>query len=428
MIKREIAPNYSQISKIEFLKPEKQVLQNGVPVYSFFSQSDKVIRMDLLFDAGTWYQPSVLVATFTNALLREGTETMSSAEIAEKLDFYGAYLSCHTEKDRAVVTIYCLHKHYEEVIHLVADIVMTPKFPQSELDLLAAKRKEQFRIDSEKVKVLAQRQFQTALFDAAHPYGQLARLEDFDHVSLSSIKDFHATSYCGANCTVLISGYADDGVMALVDSLFGSQSWTGTKVNINSIELNSLAKGNFHMVDKEGAVQSAIRVGRLMFNKTHTDWIDVRFLNTVLGGYFGSRLMANVREDKGYTYGIHSALMSMKHAGFFAISTEVGAQYVEPTLSEIKKELATLQTQPITEDELGRVKNYFMGDLLRSFDGPFASADSFRSIIDFDLGNDFFDKMTARINSITPERLMELAKQYLDYENMQVVVAGKIGS
>jgi predicted Zn-dependent peptidase len=424
MINRQIVPRFNKIRKIDFLKPEKFQLSNGLPAFAFFADNNKVVRVDFVFNAGIWYQPNVLVAGFTNALLREGSRNMTSVEIAEKLDFYGAHLSLYTERDKATVTLYCLQKHYKEIVGMLADMIKYPTFPEHELKILANKRKEKFSIDSEKVKVLAHRKFQEVLFSAQHPYGRLANLENFDQVQREQLSSFHEKAYTAANCKLILSGNINDEIRQLTDDNFGGTDWIGTPLlKENNIALKQL-NGNYFHVQRKDSLQSAIRVGKILFNKTHPDFIEMRLLNTLLGGYFGSRLMANIREEKGYTYGIQSSMISLQNAGFFAITTEVGSQFVEPTLTEIFKELDTLRNVPADQDELERVKSYFMGDTIRHFDGPFATADSFRSVIDHELDYDYYEQVIEKIQAATPERLQALAHTYLDFESMKVVVAG----
>lgn len=424
MINRKIAPSFNKIEKIDFLKPEQLELSNGLPVFTFFAENNKVVRIDLVFDAGTWFQPNVLVANFTNTLLREGSRNMLSAEIAQKLDLYGAYLSLRTEKDKAVVTLYSLHKHFNKLVKVLAEIIKFPVFPEHELRIHANKRREQFRIDSEKVKVLAHRKFQEVLFSGTHPYGQLALLEDFDQVRNKQIYDFHQKAYNAGNCKLYISGFVDTEILALTEEYFGQSDWQGEALHRNITNVPASLPDMRYWVRRKDSVQAAIRVGKLLFNQTHPDFIDMRMLNTLLGGYFGSRLMANLREEKGYTYGIHSSVVSQLHAGFFAISTEVGAEFVEPTLCEISNEIKTLQTIPVGQEELERVKSYFAGNMLKSFDGPFATADSFRSVTDYGLDEGYFERVIERVQAVTPKRLLDLAQKYLHFDSMKVVVAG----
>ncbi|MEA3444536.1 MAG: insulinase family protein, partial [Bacteroidota bacterium] len=143
MLERKTQPVFRNINKINYQKPDTFTLSNGVPVFAFFAESDKIIGLEIIFNAGVWFQPKVLLASTTNAMLREGTQLYTSGDISEKLDFFGAHLSAHVEKDKAVVGLYCPHKHFSSVLKILTDIVMHPIFPQNELDILIKKRKEQ---------------------------------------------------------------------------------------------------------------------------------------------------------------------------------------------------------------------------------------------------------------------------------------------
>jgi predicted Zn-dependent peptidase len=184
-------------------------------------------------------------------------------------------------------------------------------------------------------------------------------------------------------------------------------------------------KQRTHFIEKPDAIQSAVRVGRLLFNKKDPDYFKFQVLNTVLGGYFGSRLMANIREDKGYTYGIGSGLASLVNGGYFFISTEVGVDVTNNTLSEIYKEIKLLREQPVNNEELETVRNYVLGQFLRSVDGPYSLADKFKAIWEFGLGYDYFENYFKAVKTITPKEIQELANKYLQEEDLIELVVGK---
>ncbi len=423
---RKKQPEFKKFETINFVKTIKSNLQNGIEVYSIKAGSEEVIKLDLIFNAGVWYQNAPLVASFTNTLLREGSKNFSSAEISERLDFYGAYLQAYTEKDLACVSLYCQNKHFESTIKILADIIKYPLFAEDEFNINLNKRKEQFLVDSEKVNVIASKKFQEIIFGKSHPYGKHAEIEDFDALKRNMLIDFYNDYYTPENCKIIISGYVEENILKLLDEYLGSKDWD-RKSNIirNDAKVSGLSK-QMHLIEKEDSVQSAIRVGKFLFNKTHPDYMGMNLLNMILGGYFGSRLMSNIREDKGYTYGIGSFIVSLKHAGYFAISTETGSEYTSRTIEEIEKEIKKLQTKAIGNAELSRVKNHFLGSLVRNFDGPFEMSDSFKSLLEYKLDYDYINKMIETIKTTTPNDLLELSNKYLDFDTMKVVVAGKL--
>lgn len=227
------------------------------------------------------------------------------------------------------------------------------------------------------------------MFGPTHPYGRDVHENDFDRISIDELKSFFTTHYNSLNCTIFASGNLPKNILDVLNKHFGDGSWGGNSVSVNTITQLATTEIQKHFIHREDAIQSAIRVGRILFNKTHPDYFKFQVLNTILGGYFGSRLMANIREDKGYTYGIGSGLSNLVHNGYFFISTEVGADVTNQTLDEIYKEIKILREKPVDATELETVRNYILGNFLRSVDGPFALADKFKSIWEFGLDYSF---------------------------------------
>ncbi|MBS1503743.1 MAG: insulinase family protein, partial [Bacteroidetes bacterium] len=166
-------------------------------------------------------------------------------------------------------------------------------------------------------------------------------------------------------------------------------------------------------------------MGLPMITRVHPDFPALQVLNTVLGGYFGSRLMANIREDKGYTYGIGSGLSSLKQGGAMFIASEVGADVCRDAVSEIEKEISILKTELIPDDELALVRNYMMGSLLGSLENVFSHADKFKNIYFSGLNYDYYDRYTEVVKTVTAGELLQLANKYLDLDKFYRVIVGK---
>jgi predicted Zn-dependent peptidase len=273
---------------------------------------------------------------------------------------------------------------------------------------------------------MARKKFNQLLFGNEHPYGYFVELRDYDKVEREAVKNFHRENYVSGNCAIIVSGKIGTETLDLLDKHFGGQDWAGPaeKKNVNNYQFHATTLRE-NLVLKEDALQSAIRIGRVMFNKTHPDYLPMLVLSTVLGGYFGSRLMSNIREDKGYTYGIGCAMVSLKESGYFFIGTEVGVDVTQKALDEIYYELKRLREEPVGEDELMLVRNYLLGSFLGSVDGPFALADRFKGIMVYNLGYDYYDRYISTIRGIRPERLLELAQQYYKQDDLIELVAGR---
>ena len=425
-LNRNLAPEFKTIEKIDVIRANEQKLQNGIHVYSLSAGSQEIVKLEFIFRAGMYQQPATLIASSVNTLLETGTRSFSANEISDGIDFFGSFLELQVDQDFASVTLFSLNKYLEESLKFIEELIKYPTFPEDEFKIHISNKKQKFAINSQKVNVLARRKFSELLFGETHPYGIDVKEQDFDRISTSELKDFFNRYYHPANCTIVASGHLPANLTDTLNRYFGGHEWkagTGqTGVNRIAMVSNPVAK---HFVERPDAIQSAIRVGRLLFNKTHPDYCKFQVLNTILGGYFGSRLMANIREDKGYTYGIGSGLTNLVEGGYFFISTEVGADVTNQTLDEIYKELKRLREELVDANELETVRNYTLGHFLRSVDGPFALADKFKSIWEFGLDYSFFDHYFKSVKEVTPKDLRDLANRYLRDEDMLECVVGK---
>lgn len=423
MLNRTIQPTVNPIEHIDMVKAEKRMLSNGIPVHFVNAGTQDVVKIDFVFEAGTWFQPSNLVASLCNSMLEEGSANYTAAEIAEKFDFYGAYIQLTVDQNQGFVNVVSLGKHLPAILAVMEDLIKRSIFPEHEFDVLIAKNKQKWLLENEKVRTLCQKKFTQVMFGNGHPYAINNKLEDFDLIKREDLLQFYQSFYHSGNCHIIAAGMIDEQVLRLLDEHFGGTDWLQ----------NQAAKPEYaictdpvkmHHVEKANGIQSAIRVGKFWVPKTHPDSHALSILVTILGGYFGSRLMANIREEKGYTYGIGSFVLTLKEASYMVISTEVGNEYIEPTLTEIAVEMRRLQTELISENELETVKSYLLGEFLRDFDGPFALAASFKAINDFDLDYTYYDQALKVLRNITSEELLALAQQYLNPEDFYTVVAG----
>jgi predicted Zn-dependent peptidase len=167
-----------------------------------------------------------------------------------------------------------------------------------------------------------------------------------------------------------------------------------------------------------------VRIGSTTINKRHSDYPGLKVLDSILGGYFGSRLMKNIREEKGYTYGISSSISSLDLSGYKVISTDVSHKNCQKTIDEILKEIKVLQNVPVKKEEMAVVRNYMSGEMLRMFDGPFALAESFRSAWEFGLDNSYYHRLAEKIKTITPDEIIELARTYYKIDDLYEITVG----
>lgn len=427
MINRTLAPEFKTIDKIDIIKANETFLDNGIPVYKINAGSQELSKVELIFNAGMYYQQRTLLASTTNTLLEGGTTKYNALQISENIDFFGSFLELSVGQDFSTVTLYSLNKYLNDSLVFIEEIIKNAIYPQSEIDILLANKKQKHLVNSQKVNHLARRKFSELLFGEKHPYGVDVKPNDFDTLKQKDIIDFYKNYYNSKNCFIVVSGNLPDNILTILNGHFGKSDWgnvAGMQYPKATITTTTQRKV---LVEKSDAIQSAIRLGRILFNKTHPDYFKFQVLNTILGGYFGSRLMANIREDKGYTYGIGSGLTSLVNGGYFAISTEVGADVTTKALDEIYKEIARLRTDLVSAEELETVRNYILGQFLRSVDGPFALAEKFKAIKEFGLDYSYYDNYFKSVQSVTAAELRDLANKYLQQDDLIECVAGKIG-
>lgn len=424
MVDRTIAPEVKQISEIELIPAQKVVLANGLTVYTINAGSQELVKIEWLFDAGSKFETQKLAARTANTLLKEGTKNLSSAQIAEQLDYYGSFLETDCSKDKAHLTIYSLNKHLSSVLPVVEDILKNATFPEHEFEVYKQNSKQKLIVNNQKVDVLARNHFNALLFGENHPYGQITAANDYDALELHTVKAFYQNYYTAKNCSIVVSGLIQDETIQLLHKHFGTDWKSHEPVKPAATPVSSSAKKE-NLIEKADAVQSAIRIGRVLFNKTHPDYFGMQVLNTVLGGYFGSRLMNNIREDKGYTYGIGSGIASLQEGGYFFIATEVGVDVCKEAVKEIFVEIKKLREELIPDEELDLVKNYLLGTFVRSIDGPFALSEKFISILEYKLDYSFYTAYLNAIRTITPTALRTLAANYLKEEDLIELVVGK---
>lgn len=424
ILNRKIAPEFRQVNNIEFIDAINKKLDNGIDLNYLDGSSQDILKIDFIFKAGIWQQNKPLIASSTNRLIKEGTKSYTAYQIAEGIDNYGAFLEVENNFDSASVTLYTLNKYLNEVLPFVKEIICCPKLSKSEFEIHKKTATQRFKINLEKVSFLARKEFSSLIFGTS-PYANNVSIEDYENLQLSDLQNFHKQHYQLNNCNILVSGKITTTVINTINEFFGKENIKNEPLSPKNKNIE-YGKENKAFIKKEGALQSAIRIGKLMPNKLHKDYFGLKVFNTVLGGYFGSRLMNNIREDKGYTYGIGSGLISLKNSGYFFISTEVGSKVTEKALSEIHKEIEKLQNEKISSKELDLVKNYMLGQFLKSCDGAFNMASLFEAVNSYGLDYSFYNQYIETIKTITPKTLQELGVKYFNVNELKEVVVGEI--
>lgn len=398
-------------------------LENGVPVFLIEAGTEDIMRLEFVFKAGQIKENIPLLASTCNMMLSEGSENYTSEELNRTLDYYGVFLHQSAEKDHGGIVLFFLSKHIDKVLELSRELLFRPVFPEPELNALMKKRTRWYLNNREKVQNLAIDQFYESVFGKLHPYGYQITEHDFNNISRQHLTDFHSDFYTTGNMAIIISGKIHEMTSELLNHYFGNIRSDIKSRNDQPVKLKGSDIKRVH-INKSGTVQTAIRIGSATINKRSADYPGLKVLDCILGGYFGSRLMKNIREEKGYTYGVHSSLSSLDKSGYKIISTEVGNRNASKAVDEIYKEIKILQDLPLKNDEMEVVRNYMSGEMVRMFDGPFALAESFRSIWEFGLDNTYYYRLSEKIRTIEPDEITEIARKYYKIDELYEITAG----
>ena len=408
-------------SDVEVAQAGKRLLATGSALYTLASDDFEVLRATFVFRAGAAMQRVPFSASAAANLLSEGSRDMTAHQIAEQLDNYGSGYDVNVDRDYAYINFATLSKFFDPTLAVAEQILLCPAFPEEELRTYAAKRRQRLAVERAKIDVQAREAFARALFGERHPYGVSSHEEAYASLTRDDVAGFYRRFYTAENCFVVCSGRIGDherqAVAALAERLPRRAPQAG-------IPFPAPVTQHEVRVDHPGAVQSSIRIGRLLFGRNHPDYVGMQVVAMLLGGYFGSRLMQNLREEHGYTYGVVAAMVNFEQAGYFAVATQVGTDVTRDALREIYAEIERLRTEPVAEEELSLVRNMMTGEMMRILDGPFGIADVTIENILCGRRNDVVSENLQRIRAITPAEVQRLAVKYLPSEALVTVVVG----
>ena len=405
---------------VEMPATECRTTKNGVKIYTLNSEDFEVVRFSFIFHAGTSMQQKPFTASATVNMLSEGSTSMTGQEIAEKLDFYGSNYDATIDRDYTYVSFVSLSKFFRETADVAQEIILHPVFNTKELEIYCSKRKQSLTIERQKIDVQSRELFGKALFGEPHPYGITSHESAYDNITREDLVALYNTLYTAKNCFVVCSGRVTDEVLNTIEQIVDALPMgSGREITFPEIKTT-------HKVFKEdeSSLLSSIRIGRLLFPRRHPDFVGMQVVATTLGGYFGSRLMQNLREEHGYTYGVMAAMVNFEREGYLAIATQVAREHRDDALREIHFEIERLRNELISEEELQMVKNMMVGEILRILDGPFGIADVTIENIMCGYDNHATEESVQRILAITPEDIQRLATKYLKAEDLIEVVVG----
>lgn len=418
---RSVAPDHSSSFCINLQKVQTTTLKNDVLLHSLEAGTQPLVKIEVIFPVGgSYYEEKAGAALLALKMLNEGTLSFTSSELSAHFAQYGAFINVTPSFDVASISLYCLSKHLNKVLAYFAEMVLTPVFPNANLKRIRQIEIQQLRMQNERSNITASKKFRNLIFGDENPYGKIIDEQNLEEITPDDLQLFHQQNL--SNFEIIASGQVDVGIKSAINTFLGKGKKAETK-RFFSHHLIKTGESDVREARPE-ALQSSIRMGKLTVDKTHPDYIPLLITTHILGGYFGSRLMRNIREDKGYTYGISSSLVSLKHDTWFVVGTDVKKGVAEETIAEVKIELQTLCTTPVSSLELATVKNHMLGHFQSELSSAFSLAEKFKSIHIHGLDYTYYEQFLTQLEDINSDKILSIANQYLDPMSMKTVVVG----
>ncbi len=403
-------------------------LPNGLEIAVVEKHEVPVVDVSLLIGAGSVRDPADLpgLATFTASALQEGAGRRNSLELADEVGYLGARLFTGASYDAATIALHVPKRQLGPALDLLADVVLRPTFPDSEVSRERDLRRSQILQQRDQPVAMANIAFSAIVFGAAHPYGRPLNGDETSTAALNRdrVAQFYQAYYRPANARVLVVG---DVTLAEARSLLADRlgAWTAGDVPaVPETPAPAPAPRTIYLVDKPGAAQSVFRIGQVGVPRTTPDYFALTVLNTILGGSFTSRLNQNLRETHGYTYGANSQFAMRRMAGPFLAASSVVTAKTDSALIEFMKELRRIRDDAVPAAELAKAKAYITLGLPSEFETTAGAATQFRDLLLYGLPLDYFTTYIPRINAVTAEDVQRVARQYLDPDHFAIVVVG----
>ena len=392
-------------------------------LYVLNNGDQEVNKFEVIYRGGLLEETKPLQSFVLASMLIHGSAEYSSQDVAEILDYNGSQFSATNHDNFTHISLNSLNKNFDTVLPVLKSILYSPSIPEREYNLLGSQIKSAYQTARQRVKYLSQMAGRKVYFGEKHPFSHMICDEDVDNLAIEDILSFHHKYYKPENCVMVLSGKVDEKEIALIDKYFGQDTNHGDLSEFVECERRASTTKNI-VVNKEGALQSSVYMLQEAIPRNHPDYIKLRILVTALGGYFGSRLMQNIREDKGYTYGINAMLVGRRSGAKIVITSECDTAYTYLLVKEVENEIRRIQDKLMGEEELDTVKNNMLSDLAKTLDSPFSMASCVSSNIIFSTGEDYFNRQIAEITKITTKELQEVANKYLDVSKFYTAIAG----
>jgi predicted Zn-dependent peptidase len=428
------APVNKEVLKVKLPKPSETKLSNGMRILVLEDHELPNFNIQMVILSGGLADPAGQegAAQFVATMLREGTKTRTSRQIAEDADQMGASLFANAGLSSltSAISTSGLVDNFDQILELFADVILNPTFPADEFNKLKTRSLAQLRLQRSQAGFLASEMFSKVIY-GSHPGGRFAlTAEQIQRFTPEMLQRFHDTHYRPNNAILAIVGDVKPSeVVARLEKVFAS--WKpGDVPKIEIPKVNDPGPGKIYLIDRPNSAQANLVLGTLSIERTDPDYFELEMMNQVLGGGASARLFLNLREDKGYTYGAYSDVSSFKYRGAFRANTEVRQDVTKGAMDELMSEIKRIRDEKVPADEFERAKRTIVGGWALQLEFPQSVLQNAITQKLYSLPIDYWDTYPQKIAAITPEAVQRVARKYLEIGKLQIIVVGdarKIG-
>lgn len=418
-----IQPPVRPYGEVRLNMPPARILSNGIPLYVVDGGQDGMNRLSVFIRGGELHEARPMQAAITAFTATEGTHSRTSQQIAETLDYYGSRITVQAYDEWTEIAVLSLNDNVQPSLDVLCDCLQHPTFLAADMQVLQRRYAANFAAVHQQVRFLAMMELARMYYGDHHPLARDIMPDDVMALTPDDLRTFHQSHYRTANLCAVLAGQITPEVLARVTQALESLAMPGQATP--PFDWNAIARpfqAAQHVVHHPDALQSAIAIAMPAVPRRHPHYIPLRILANVLGGYIGSRLSVNIREQKGYTYGIQAYLSGREHDGYVGISTECKIDSTWAVMDEIRLELQRLRSEPVPDEELNLVRQNMLGDLVKTLDTPFNVGGYVASTITIGIYPEYFNDQVHTLRTIDAQQLLEMAQRYLRDDAMATAI------
>ncbi|MFN0201362.1 MAG: M16 family metallopeptidase [Bacteroidia bacterium] len=428
ILDRKIAPEGKPFRYIALPNYAERQLNNGIKVYLLQHGNVEACEIQAVFKAGASFEPKVGLSDFVPRNMSEGTENYTAQTFAEALDKVGAWMNYDAGNESVSINLACLSHLVSKALPLMQESMLRPTFPKESVEKLKQRTLQRLSVSQKKTSYMAAIQFPKLLFGDGHPYSNSLDTKELQAIQHEDLAHYHENYlYAGNYFFVVVGKFDEKMMMHELEENFGHLPVRPALQIESSSKLTEIVSqpAGFYQHEMESGLQSSLRIGHLGMNRLHPDSEKMELVNTFLGGYFGSRLMKNIREEKGYTYGINSHWVMYRYGGYLQIGCDAGNEYVQPVIEEVKKEIELLQNEGVSQAELDLVRNYRMGKSIGERETLFQLGNLLRFSLVNGISFAELDRKYQTFAEMSTNDVQELANKHLKINDLRILVCGK---